>query len=450
MKRIYTICFLCFLFAMTAIAQQHSFQSQWKGKEHVTLDFDIVIPDSLKSSKYAVWVMPFAYNGKGDTLTLAPVVFRGKKNQKLVDRARYFDEQPEAGYEELTLNDTLPYNTVLSTVGAPWLLKSRIDVAAKIEKEGCCNLYSLPQKHIGHFAYVPPFVPQYIPVKDNTGKAGELQKENPVLEHISKYRPYDSTRILRKEKDMLYVNFPLDKIVLKEDFRDNKRILDKIVSLTRDIMADTTSTVKLIQVIGMASVEGSIRHNVWLADSRAKALKKYVQERIFVPDSLFELCNGGEGWSELRDQINDTTFVGRDELLEIIDHTPDANLRERKMKQLMGGKPYKYLKDNILQDQRNSGYLRIYYDYVPDNNAKIINKASELIRQEKYKEALPMLQKVRQDSRSWNALGVALFMVGHEEEAVHILRKAAATGNTEAQRNLRQYEAIKKAEKMAK
>lgn len=52
------------------------------------------------------------------------------------------------------------------------------------------------------------------PVEDNTGKAGVLQQENPLLEHISNYRPYDRTRVLRKEKGALFVHFPVNKSVL--------------------------------------------------------------------------------------------------------------------------------------------------------------------------------------------------------------------------------------------
>ena len=67
-------------------------------------------------------------------------------------------------------------------------------------------------------------------------------------------------------------------LVVRHDFRNNAPILDTIVSITRQIMADTTSSVKLIQIIGLASAEGSIKHNNWLAGNRALALKNYIQD----------------------------------------------------------------------------------------------------------------------------------------------------------------------------
>ena len=103
-----------------------------------------------------------------------------------------------------------------------------------------------------------------------------LRTDNPVLEEYANYRPYDRTRILRKERGMLYVHFPLDKTDLRRDYRDNAATLDRIVSITRQIMADSMSNVRLIQVIGLASVEGTVAHNEDLSIGRATALRDYI------------------------------------------------------------------------------------------------------------------------------------------------------------------------------
>ena len=284
------------------------------------------------------------------------------------------------------------------------------------------------------------FEPVISLVEDNTGKAGELQRNNPVLQHISQYRPYDSSRILRKEEGALYVFFPLDKWTLLHDFRDNAATLDTIVSITRQIMADSTSSVKLIQIVGLASPEGSVKRNNLLGQNRAAALRDYIRERVNTGNAIIELCNGGEAWTELRDQIADSNIEGRDQLLNIIDTEKNPDVRERKMKRLNGGKTYKYLKDNVLSDQRNSGYIRIYYDYVPDSAAAIINRASELLREQRYTEALTMLRTVESDERAQNALGVALYMTGDKQEALCRFRRAAASGNEDARRNVKQLE----------
>ena len=394
------VAWLFFLGTMPAGAQEvraelDSLHYEWTDKNDLHLRFVLTAPDTLAGSDYAVVYTPILFDQQGDTLRFSPVIFRGKRNRRRTERHRYYGEQAGPTCPEPSVGDTLWYDRLITLTEAPWLHEGRLCVEVEAEKEGCCRVDFLPKHQLGCLAYIPPFVPAILPVEDNTGKAGELQRTNPVLQHISKYRPYDETRILRKESDMLFVNFPLDKTTLLHDFRSNGPTLDTIVSITRQIMADTTSTVKLIQIIGLASVEGSIKHNCWLAEHRAIALRTYVQERVPSSNALYEICNGCEGWSELRDQINDSEFEGKEGLLDIIEHTADANERERLMKRYQGGKPWAYVKEHILQDQRNSGYLRIYYDYVPDTAAATINAASELLRQDKATEALAQLRTVQ-------------------------------------------------------
>ncbi len=292
---------------------------------------------------------------------------------------------------------------------------------------------------------VKPFVPVLSPVADNTGLAGQLQKDNAVIAHISEYRPYDRTRILRKEKGALFVHFDLGKSQLSTDYRENKQVLDRIVDITRQIMADSTSSVKKIQLVGLASVDGNPATNERLALNRALSLQHYIQQEVTVPDSLFETVGGGEAWSEFRDQLNDIVKEGTNEhadlnkVIEIIDQESDDKVRERRIKQLDNGRTWAYIKEHVLKDQRNSGYIRIYYDYVPDKAAATINEASELLTTDCidcHREALRLLQTVRNDERAQNALGTALWLCGHKEEALDCFRRAAANGNADAVKNL--------------
>ncbi|MDY6257988.1 MAG: DUF3575 domain-containing protein [Bacteroidaceae bacterium] len=283
------------------------------------------------------------------------------------------------------------------------------------------------------------------PVEDNTGKAGVLQQENALLEHISNYRPYDRTRVLLKDKGALFVYFPVGKSDINHDFRGNAEVLDRIVNITRQIMADTTSTVCRIQIVGMASVEGAVARNEKLAGARADALKQYIQERVQMPDSYFEVANGGEAWADFRSQIvelmdnttNADTIKALQRAIRIIDTENDLNYREVCLRRLAGGSTYAYIKKHLLPDQRNSGYLRIYYDYVPDANAPVINRATELLQQKRYSEALPLLRSVQGDSRSWNALGVALWHTGDHAAAQNYFKIAAQQGNADAKQNLK-------------
>ena len=131
------------------------------------------------------------------------------------------------------------------------------------------------------------------------------------------------------------------------------------------------------------------------------------------------------------------------QILDIIDKENNPDIREQKLRKLNGGKTWQYLRENILNDQRNSGYIRVYYDYVPDKAAKVINEASELLTTDCikcYHEALQLLLTVRNDERAQNALGTAYWLCGQKEEAMECFRKAAANGNADARENLRRLE----------
>ena len=290
----------------------------------------------------------------------------------------------------------------------------------------------------GQFVFGVPVVEDYM------GKAGDLLPHHPVLRPTSEYTPYTPDRILRKEEGALYVFFELAKSDLKRTFseggltRDNGPVLDEIMDITSQIIADTTSRVSTIQIIGLASVEGSVQRNERLSRDRAVALQKYIQDRLSVADSLFEVIAGGEAWTELRDQVSDMIAAGGSkdlsvedlrQVVDVIDNCTDLNERERRLKALAGGRIFKVLLPTVLQDQRNSGYIRIYFDYVPDEGARAINDAISDFETGKIESALEKLEQLRDDPRSDNAYAAALLKAGREAEAVVVLEKAAARGD---------------------
>lgn len=442
MKRIFIIAILgvCMTCTYAQTTMQRSSLLDFKADSTSMHLVYMLAADSTLGSDYALCCTPLLTNGRGDSLLLEPIMFRGKRNMRYIERRRFYNKATQATAAELPLNATQKRELTLSRKDYPWLWHGEITLGMKMEKEGCCKVEELAMRQLGQFKYIPPFIPVFAEVDANTGKAGELQKDNPVLQHISQYRPYDDTRILSKEEGALYVHYPVNKADLLHDFRNNAATLDQIEDITKAIMADSTSSVKIIQIIGLASVEGPQKSNSTLASNRAEALRRYIQQKVNTPDSLYECVNGGEAWAELRDKINYTDFEWRESLLAIIDSKLEPDNKERKIKALDNGRAYAYLKEHILKDQRNSGYVRIYYDYVPDIAAKCINEASALMREGKYAEALYTLKTVEKDERAQNALGVAYYMTGDKEKGIELMRRAAANGNESARRNIEQLE----------
>ena len=64
--------------------------------------------------------------------------------------------------------------------------------------------------------------------------------------------------------------------------------------------------------------------------------------------------------------ITDEDFEGKEQVLRIIDQTTDPGRRQWLIRRLQGGKPYQYIKEHLLPDTRNAGYIRVYWDYLSE------------------------------------------------------------------------------------
>ena len=167
-----------------------------------------------------------------------------------------------------------------------------------------------------------------------------------------------------KVRDTLYVHFPWSKSVLSEDFRENRETLQRIIDVTRESASNGNMTIKKIQIVGLASVEGNTAYNERLAHNRALALKKYVQQHVDLPDEKFEIVGGGEAWEWFRKQLVENVDQRPDlkRAIEIIDTAPNVNNRKWRLHVMNHGQTWEYIRRHILKNQRNSGYIIVYYE----------------------------------------------------------------------------------------
>ena len=223
-----------------------------------------------------------------------------------------------------------------------------------------------------------PVVPE--PVKS---KAEELAPTHPILRPSNEYTPYTKDMVIRKMEGALFVYYEFGKSQVKNQIktiggtRDNTAVLDEIIDVTRQILADSISSVNKVQIVGLCSFEGGRWGNERLSLARAQALKKYVQGKLDLPDDKFEIYSGGEAWTDLRDQLSDLLAAGGgiglttkqiQKAIDIIDEEKDLDRREVLLKEAEGGIIYSRIRRGLFADQRNAGYLRIYYDVKNNNN----------------------------------------------------------------------------------
>lgn len=279
-----------------------------------------------------------------------------------------------------------------------------------------------------------------------------ISRKEPWVISIDKYRPLDY--LTRPGRDsVMYVRFPLDSWELRREMAPNAQVLDKMVKVVNLIKVDERADEILISIVGLASIEGPQERNDTLSVNRAKVVAEYLAGETGLSRRNFETIGKGEAWDWFRAQINASpeglSRENLEKLLEIVDGEPDADIRERRIK--ADKKLYQAVKDNLLADQRNSGYIRVYYSNAPDPVTEKYNReVMPLLKAKRYHDAVrvfnadPALkERAKADAEAANAYGMALWFtsldnedVQKENEAVEMVKDAARNGSECASQNL--------------
>ena len=213
----------------------------------------------------------------------------------------------------------------------------------------------LPQQAAPVVAFVPPFVP----------KVDQMHRlRSSLLRDAEAYEPYDPSMALSADPRNVFIFFDVNVTKMDRSFIANDKLMDSIIVILGEAMADSTIRIRHIQIVGFASFDGRRDYNERLAASRAATIKEYMQSLYALPDSLFDVCNGGESWAELRYQLEKVEFEGKNEVLTIIDTEPDADKREVMIKKLNGGATYRYMRDELKRILRNLGCITVYCENV--------------------------------------------------------------------------------------
>ena len=297
----------------------------------------------------------------------------------------------------------------------------------------------------------PPvaFVVQLKEVKAPMTVADSLAKENPWIIPIEKYRPLTYLDLRRPAADsLLFVNYELNSHVLRRSYMDNAAILDRMQGAVEAIRDAATTDELMISVVGLASIEGPQRLNDTLSVRRSRAVADYLSARTGLSRRQFDVVGKGEAWDWFKDQLR-AHPEGNEKLMEIVFNEPDPDTREKKIKE--DPALYQRVKEEFLADQRNSGYIRVYYSNQPDAvSLKWNGPVTELLKAKQYAQAVRMIEadealraRAEADAEAANAYGIALYFTAldkkdqaMEDQALNLLQEAARMGSECARHNL--------------
>lgn len=296
------------------------------------------------------------------------------------------------------------------------------------------------------------FVVQLQKVKAPETSGDKLAGKNAWVVPIRNYRPLD--HITRDSRDsILTVRYPLDSDVLDRSLAGNGAALDKVAEAVNVLREDARTDELLISVVGLASIEGPRERNDSLSIRRARAVVDALKQSTGLDSRHFEVIGKGEAWDWFRAQLADNPkgFSPSElETLQSIATLPDADDRERKLK--ADKTLYRKVADRLLEDQRNAGYIRVYYGTVPDPATETFNQeVMELLKAKRYQEVVARVESdpklmacMLSDAEAMNAYGVALYFTAldkkdtdQETRALELLRRAAHLGSLSARENLK-------------
>lgn len=123
-----------------------------------------------------------------------------------------------------------------------------------------------------------------------------------LLVFLILYGGYISAQEVR---DSVKIYFRQGYSVLEPSRRNNKEALDRIADSLRTSYADSVYQLKRIQVVGGASLEGSIPLNRRLSVKRANVLFNYLSRYGELPDSLKTNVFLGRDWNGLIRLVSD-------------------------------------------------------------------------------------------------------------------------------------------------
>lgn len=197
--------------------------------------------------------------------------------------------------------------------------------------------------------------------------------------------PLEEDEKLRHIRGRAFLDFPVNETVIYPEYRRNPAELRRIRHTIDSALFDRTIAVRSISLHGYASPESPYSNNTRLAKGRTAALKAYVQNAYHLPDSVFHTAFTPEDWQNLRNFIADggrrkvkgdiwyedasvletpamPGFVSaaREELLAVIDNDEEPDAKELSLKQVAGGKPYRWLLDHVYPGLRHTDYVIQY------------------------------------------------------------------------------------------
>lgn len=369
MKKYLTIFILCLNINTLSAQQQHeqvSVENIMATKDangQVLLKFTLSVPSRMLDKNDKLILTPVLITEDGSRrYALSPIHAYGRISA-LIARRRQISDKAAGDIQFLTHNNgKLVYSSTFAYQS--WMRTAILVMRSQLRN--CCKEHELPVRELytcsfeEEYSAVQPHTVAQKQSKNTLGITERLAQTEHFVEPIENYIPRQKILVGEQEEAQI-IFFKWDKAEIDSEYLDNEKVLRHVIDVTRQIYNDSEAEIVRIVLLGLSSPEGRYTYNVKLAGLRCEAMKQHILNHISLPDSCFELVNGGEGWDELRYQVENSEMSDKKDILCIIDDVPILKGREVHLMKLNQGISYRYMKKHFFPKLRRAGYIKVYY-----------------------------------------------------------------------------------------
>ena len=154
----------------------------------------------------------------------------------------------------------------------------------------------------------------------------------------------EPARMFRNETYILHLQYEAGSAKIVRTLADNGERLAAFKEFIDRIQGDSTVVIQRISLTGYCSIEGTAQYNDRLSSTRAHSLQEYLLDFYPWMKDIMYTDGRGEDWSgllRLVEQSDNTAW--KNAIERIILNTGVYEGRERKLMDLYGGEPYRWM-----------------------------------------------------------------------------------------------------------
>lgn len=473
MKKIYSLLFA--ILPLTALAGEVRVTKPTLVLENdtLTIDFDFDVTEVQVNSTQSYAFTPVLFYEKQEH-SLPPVVVTGKKKFKMRHKDRSIAKKG---------NYTEPYIII---PGKSADRQNRVDYKVSIPYEewmSQADMWILQEGDESCLIDLPNIqVIEPVPVVEEPQLPQKGSVCEPCMSMVSYLTPKVLPHKIHSEQNTLYIEYAVGGTEFRAEYKNNATELQKLKDNLNPLAENQLVTLKAITVCGFASPDGSSKTNERVAAKRASSFALYLRGSYHFPDSILKVKSVGEDWDSLIKMLEEDKPAYADQALEIIRKNANLDIREQRLKEGLGTSYRTMLNtyfprlrrlsvtiDYEVRKVENDEAAQLIYTnpkmldlqemysvarklqpgtkeykevyeiaatHYPTDVVANINAASANIVYGDFDRATEYMEKVKDDPRAWNNLGVLSWLSGDTEIAKEWFNKALSIEPEKAKGNL--------------